>query len=344
MMQVQKGNMAEYLLPATLIGLVAVGGLVWSIQGSFVQQGALSLFQGDHVVSASGGKGVIATRSFGANPYLQNLSFTTEKGTQIILPNVPIQVAASLEVDGGHGTVEKFNALLLTLADQLEKSKEIDATQAAEIRLLANRGHEIGADMAAFDQLISQCQGELACYQAAYKGGDTPRGKTEDLHGRLMSSRLDPKNPADTRVQKFYQHEMLNDAQFMARNELFEGDTLPTPAQSETFFGLGLRNFLTQYSQINTQTLSPSVRSVLQFAARQVFVIPQFDSSSARNIALQLSDGKGRMPNDKGLINRITYEKTITFVMAAPPNVMVHQNSGIICATGQGSDSGQLCR
>jgi hypothetical protein len=89
-----------------MIGLVVMGGLAWTIQGSFTQEGAVRLFQGNQVLRASGGKAIIETRSLGQNPYLQTLTLTTEKGSRLVLPNVPASVLENIEVNGGHGTVE----------------------------------------------------------------------------------------------------------------------------------------------------------------------------------------------------------------------------------------------
>jgi hypothetical protein len=346
MIHFSKGNMAEYLLPAVLVGLVAVGGLSWAIQGSFTQQGAISLFQGNQVLSSTGGKSVIETRQFGQNPYLQTLTLTTEKGTRLVLPNVPVSVLENIEVNGGHGTVEQFSALLKSLADQLLASGEIDATNAQAIKALANQGHHMGNLLGEMDALAASCGESKACLEQKFfhtqasNGVDYPQ-----IHGSLFHVLNTPES---------------SDPNYLQVNRL----KIPTAEQRQAlesmgiipdnhFLGETILDFADRYSQINLNQLSPQAQSILNFSAFQVAKIPMFTSSAIRSLGL--SDSRSETAGPQGQINvnnyKISdrYQLTRRFVESALglqewPSELVHQHSGVICTTGQGSDTGRTCQ
>ncbi len=140
-----KGNMAEYVLPAVLIGLVAVAGLSWTLSGQFAAQGGRSLFQAETSSVGHNGKALLNSRSFGKNPYLQTVSLTLSNGKTIQIPDVPVSVADNIEVDGGHGTTEKLLAAWEKLRQALVDSGELTEAESQPFKDLANAGHGFGA-------------------------------------------------------------------------------------------------------------------------------------------------------------------------------------------------------
>ncbi len=149
---------------------------------------------------------------------------------------------------------------------------------------------------------------------------------------------------------------------YRAANKLLE----PTPEQLQAltsihlkgdmaeakYFGENLIQFAQQYSEINQSQLSPKALSLLRFAASQVVTIPMYASSSIRGLGLsgtrRETAGAQEHINisdyalsDRNQLTRLLVEDSI----GRPewPSELVHQNSGIICATGHGSDTGRTC-
>jgi hypothetical protein len=116
------GNMAEYILPAAMIGLVAVGGVAWLWQDNQAEQAILRSVQGQRLTQDQLGQTALVSKQFGQNPNDDTLRFQLPNGNWIELKNVPNNPALSVEVDGVNGTTTKLLAVIDQLIAQLEQS------------------------------------------------------------------------------------------------------------------------------------------------------------------------------------------------------------------------------
>jgi hypothetical protein len=128
-----------------LLGTIAISGLAWLSKGGEDLLG--KTYQADTLMGSgeSFGSGndkgkPLRLRTFGEDPRFQKVSFTTENGTTVLLTGLPSSSVDGIEAIGTQGTTEKYAALIRQLADQLEKSGEISSSEAAKIRLLADKG------------------------------------------------------------------------------------------------------------------------------------------------------------------------------------------------------------
>ncbi len=174
-------SLSEYLLLATLIAIVSIGGL--SVLANTAANSLPNLleciFDGacenktnnngnspsptGTAIEVSGGAGQ-GTHLPRPAPNTSHVSFTLSNGSQITLTNYPTDLSCMIETAGGNGTTETLLANLEELITALVEAGEIDATQAGTLSDLANQGH-----------LIAEYQGAIEAFDAnnsAWTGGD----------------------------------------------------------------------------------------------------------------------------------------------------------------------------
>jgi hypothetical protein len=331
------GNMAEYILPAALIGLVAVGGLSWALSGQFAQNGAMQVFQGKAMVSTGQGQFALQTQQMGANPSLGQFSFTTEKGNKITLSNLPSNIFQSIEVNGGQGTMDQLSAGIRALAEQLLLAREIDENQANAIKLLADRGFDIGRDLGAFDNAMVNCQYQAACVQELFSGEVNNQPNSLDrIHGRLS---VNSTQTLDAQSQEFFSQKPLSPEGQNGIYALFGQGRyahalgLCPPSDCSMTYGSSLSNFYEAYGRVNSLTLSQENRTVLNYLTTAIGQVSQRQSYAFRELA---KEGQGTIDNAR-IAAGVKEALDAGNIKLTPPSILVNDKSAQICTVGQGT-------
>ena len=169
------GNLAEYLLPALMIGglvLISITGLLQS--NLFQNTQTQALLQANGISKDTQGKGLLNIKTMGQNPFDQPYQYKTADGKLITIPNFPTDLAAAVEVDGGHGTSEKLLAAMEAWIQAMVEAGEIDQTQANALKSLANQGHSIGNNIKFYENIALQCGTSKECVQTKLYGSREP--------------------------------------------------------------------------------------------------------------------------------------------------------------------------
>jgi hypothetical protein len=172
---IPKGNLAEYMLPAIMIGglvLISVTSLMQS--NLFQNSGTQAIMQANGISKDSQGKALLNIKTLGQNPFYQPYQYKTADGKVITIPNFPTDLAAAVEVDGGHGTSEKLLAAMEAWIQAMLDSGEIDQNQANALTALANQGHSIGNNIKFYEDVALQCGASKACVQTRLYGSRGP--------------------------------------------------------------------------------------------------------------------------------------------------------------------------
>lgn len=153
------GNLAEYLLPALMIGglvLISITGLLQS--NLFQNTQTQALLQANGISKDTQGKGLLNIKTMGQNPFDQPYQYKTADGKLITIPNFPTDLAAAVEVDGGHGTSEKLLAAMEAWIQAMVEAGEITPTEANLLKKLSNQGHSIANNIGILEKATLACQ------------------------------------------------------------------------------------------------------------------------------------------------------------------------------------------
>ncbi len=357
-----RGNMAEYVLPAVLIGLVAVAGLTWSLSGQFAAQGGRSLFQAETSQVGQNGKALLNSRSFGKNPYLQTYTLTLANGKTIQIPDMPVSVANNIDVDGGQGTTDKLLAALEKLRQALVDSGELTEAESKPFKDLANAGHGFGESQAVIENIMSECGTSKQCVTDALFQNNQPLPIWVQSRWLSQQNALGHTNT----VPDVY---ALSESQRAILKELQPGILKGLKNDPSFNFddhnlrvGVNLLNFLTAYDNVKKLPVfaDPGVGSLVSKLTQNIMTLQRSSFNSVTEVMGSLSvpqilagvkdasrgDWADKTPDKyinglKDNFNRILpNEKDKTFVNSD----LTHASSVVICTTGSGSDTGQHCQ
>ncbi len=354
--------MAEYLLPVGLIGLVTLASVSLFLNSDFKNNGALSLFQSERLDQNIGGQSALVQKSFGENPMLQTLRFRTSAGYWVELPDFPKSLPELVEVEGAHGATERYIALMNRLVDQLLEAGEISANEAALIRALANKGHQLAQSQKVIEKHATQCGPDKNClrdamqfeeYREAYKklGYESIRtnqgANTQNKDGFYREA-----NP----FQSFRRLTPEED-QVLQRLDIEQKNNLNAWTnfdRSNLMIGEDMYQFLKGFQQVNQRIGSDSNSGKLvSFLSQQIFLNANRTNYTAFSSAFDQSwDEMSGQPNaQSNLFAEYTpndFSHTLAQHLQVPAGItqadLNHGLSGNICTVGQGSDSGQVCR
>jgi hypothetical protein len=357
-----KGNMAEYVLPAVLIGMVAVAGLSWALNGQFAAQGGRSLFQAETSSVGQNGKALLNSRSFGKNPYLQTYTLTLANGKTIQIPDMPVSVANNIDVDGGQGTTDKLLAALEKLRQALVDSGELTEAESQPFKDLANAGHGFGESQAFMENIMNQCGTSKQCVTDALFQNNQPLPIWVQSRWLSQQNALGHTNT----VPDVY---ALSESQRAILKELQPGILKGLKNDPSFNFddhnlrvGVNLLNFLTAYDNVKKLPVfaDPGVGSLVSKLTQNIMTLQRSSFNSVTEVMGSLSvpqilagvkdasrgDWADKTPDKyinglKDNFNRILpNEKDRTFRHSD----ITHAISGVICTTGNGSDTGQQCQ
>ncbi len=346
-----KGNMAEYLLPAVLVGLVAVGALAWTVNSTPAQNGITGLFQGEST-QVEQGKRLLSTRSFGQSPLLQTFEYTTESGQMIRIPNFPTDLSAAVEVDGTQGTTEKLLAAYEQWIDALVKAGEITQDQGNLMKTLSTHGHHMANQQGVLEKGIASCgeskrcvwdmlnnldqneqvaqNGGLSFRDAYFQNSPTPANSIEHMK---MNGSLPDKN--QTRDLPPHQRQLFS--QFGILKAEVDNDPLYNNNFDNMRVGQSLHTFLSTYERVLSQVpLSPHNQRLMNYFSGSIVNL----SMSAVSVANGVFDEKqSRLPSE--------FNQAVAFGMKRNEeknrSELMHVHAGGICHLADGKDSRQGC-
>lgn len=327
---VAKGNLAEYLLPTILLGLVAAGGLVWVLNPSELESSRFaSLFQGERLQTGQAGEKSIQIRALGQDPSFQSYQLITEMGNSILLTNFPVSPFQSVEAIGTQGTTEKYAALIRQLADQLLKSGEISIDEANEIKILADRGFDIGQKLGKWESLLKQCNQDAQCLKDFYFT-QTPEAKEmQAIHSSLSYNTVGglQADGAEASGQATLSLEL---SKYISSRDKSGATQLLLDANKQMTSGAVLLDFWEARVNVAKIGLHPKVQETLDFFADSINSIGSYSSYFIRTSA---SEGKG-------LIDNASIAKALKDSNAVgedKPSFLVNTHSSHICTVGQGT-------
>jgi hypothetical protein len=362
--QYSQGNMAEYVLPAVLIGMVAVAGLTWTLSGQFAAQGGRSLFQAESSQVGVNGKTLLSSRSFGKNPYLQTVSLTLRNGKTIQIPDIPVSVADNIDVDGGHGTTEKLLAAMEKLRQALVESGELTEADSQPFKDLANAGHGFGESQAFIERLMVSCGQNKKCIaDHIYQNGSY-------IDQLLLSGLVSAPNSLNLSQDSLKVH-ALTEQEMQALDVL--APSYKTLIASDPYFnydiknmrvGSNFRQYLKSYQEVMalTNIKGTATAAVVQNLATGIIHLQSASFNSASKIAnsLTFSELKKGVTENKGSWAAVTPEDYTLEIKAHfniwnpklsseyPQSLLekstaTHTQSSVICKVGQRSDDGKNC-
>jgi hypothetical protein len=355
-----RGNMAEYILPAGLIGLVAVAGLSWSLSGQFAAQGGRSLFQAETSQVGQNGKALLNSRSFGKNPYLQTYTLTLANGKTIQIPDMPVSVADNIDVDGGHGTTEKLLAAMEKLRQALVESGELTEADSQPFKDLANAGHGFGESQAFMEKIMQTCGQDKKCV-------------ADRIYQNGMNVEIMFNSGFASAQNALGNYSLSSTARALTEQELGILDTLAPnfreKINQDPYFNKDIRNmrvgsnfakFVNSFQQVMDlpSVKGTSTAGFVQNLASNILNLQRASYNSSNKIANNLAfrERQQGVAENQGTWVSATPEKYLQELKghfkAHSPHLqngnafsdLTHSQSGVICTTGKGSDTGQQCQ
>jgi hypothetical protein len=327
---VAKGNLAEYLLPAMMLGLVAVGGLAWVLTPSAQESNRLaSLFQGDSLQPGQPGGKSIQIRSLGQDPTFQSYQLVTDKGNTILLTNFPVSAIQSVEAIGTQGTTEKYAALIRQMADQLLKSGEITIDEANEIKVLADKGFDIGQKLGKWENLLKQCNHDAQCVKDFYFTQTPESVEMQALHSSLSYNTVGgiQSDGAEASGQAVLNLEL---SKYISSRDKSGATQQLLDAGAQMTSGAVLLDFWEARVNVAKKGLHPKIQETLDFLGDSINSIGSYSSYFIRTSA---NEGKG-------LIDNASIAKALKAANAVgeeKPSFLVNTHSSHICTVGQGT-------
>lgn len=265
------GNMAEYLLPAMLVGGVVLAGIAGLVMPTF-ESNSGKLFQGTKQLASDGSQS-IQTRTMGKNPSLQPLTFQLADGTSITLDDFPASMSALIETEGVNGATEKYLNAMRELADKLLVEGKITESEANQIKLLSNRGFDMADTIALNEQAGQSCGTNRNCF-----ADEITR---PEEHAIWCSSSFGASTycPASS-----ISWTSAADKQLMAQL-MPEVGSYYASIGANWWVGKDTKAFLTQYRAASSQAaLAPEVKSILKYLSTGILRNTLYTNSSSTQI------------------------------------------------------------
>jgi hypothetical protein len=355
-----QGNMAEYILPVVLVGLVAVSGLAWMFQGDNGQNIILKTAQGDRLSVNQTGQATLVSKQYGKNPNERPLMITLANGQTIQLDNVPVNLSVAVEVDGPNGTTSQILAALEQLIAQLEVNGENPDTLSA-LRALATSGYGLANKQRIIENKAMRCGTDKLCMNENGRADDSARQASFsmvlnacasdinsfcDRENLFQTYGLTPLKSSDWRLIRTlhpgFEERVLSSGQFNYTRE-------------NVLVGPSIAQFIRAFGEVNQNpSLSPQVNTLVSNMAQQIFTIARLSSNGFSEVGIgsNYTDLKSGQTNPLGSNLDSTpneYAQVVAGKMVKQdiPSLFSHQTSGrsdVICATGQGRNENGQCQ
>jgi hypothetical protein len=267
----ENGNMAEYLLPALLIGGVVLVGIAGLVMPTF-ESNSGKLFQGTKQL-ASDGSPSIQTRTMGKNPSLQTLTFQLPDGTSITLDDFPASMSALIETEGVNGATEKYLNAIRELADKLLAEGKITEAEANQIKALSNLGFDMADTIAMAEQAGQACGTNRTCFSDELT---KPEERSMWCSSAFGASTYCPASAISWTSAA--------DKQLMAQL-MPEVGAYYDSIGANWWLGKDTKAFLTQYRAASGQlALAPEVKSILKYLSTGILRNTLYSNSSSTQI------------------------------------------------------------
>jgi hypothetical protein len=324
----QKGNMAEYLLPALMLGLVAVSGAVWLLNDGESSRIIAKAYQGNLMGQTQAGGQGIQIRSLGIDPTFKSYELITEKGNRILLTNFPMSAIQSIETIGPQGTTEKYAALIRQLADQLLKAGEISESEAEAIRRTSRKGLDLGSLLGDWETAVRECRGEASCLGKKYDNETQLRL----IHGNLSSGDLKQKAEKGNDVLELTVQQKIDPNTIKAYHTLFNKKYVEFGDGEQVTMGLALKQFIDTFGEVNIQRLSPNAAELLKYLSGNIYFTSLLSSNAYTNLRTQ----SAKMIDSATVGQFIQQQHGDTFRWPEPPSSLIRVDSTNICHLGNG--------
>lgn len=352
------GNLAEYILPVAMIGLVALGGLTWLWQGNQAEKAIMRSVQGDQITQDQSGQTALVSKKFGQNPNDGALRYQLPNGKWVELQNVPLNPALSVEVDGVNGTTTKILAVIDQMISQLEQS-EGDPDSINALKNLATQGYNLAGAEKRVEELLVQCGKDKQCvHQSIWLHPEHSKIVTNlvidscgsTLHPQCDLVDVDRKGKTRLSALAWEGMSILNPE---VEQEALQSEVYDFKKENVTV-GKTLHGYLEAFASVNQKgTGSEGLNQLVKDLSQQIFHIANAAShaTSMSGIGSSYHDIKTKAVNEMGSHPDVTPDRFAELVksqLAAMPLPSYSQQttvrSDVICTTGQGSRDGQVCR
>jgi hypothetical protein len=348
-----KGNLAEYMLPALMIGglvLISISGLIQS--NLFQNAGTQALLQANGISKDSQGKALLNIKTMGQNPFYQPYQYKTAEGETITIPNFPTDLAAAVEVDGGHGTSEKLLAAMEAWIQAMVDAEEITPDDAKGLKALANQGHLIANNLKAHEDVIAHCGPSKECIQTKLYGS---KGAEQPIWNLTITHPPEVKEFPGANVTRPSTQEIatLYELSSLQKNLLYSLDEYQGNP-NQILIGKTTLDFIQKYEAAKgtLSKASPQSNSLLKYFSSNIV---NFGYSSANTIH-EVSWPQGMAGNR--VLNSLREQK---FSESSPQDFnailsswtkvndkasrseLTHANSSGICKMGQGEAKPTAC-
>jgi hypothetical protein len=306
------GNtLVEYILPCALLGIIVLAGASQLMNLNPADSGMIA---GTDSYSANDKK--MTMRPFGIvsnADALQAGAYSDDAATSAALAQVGIgSIKEKIETIGSQGTTEELLAALVKSAKNYEKEGVLTADQLSKFNDLANAGHE-----------LAQVEGLIENSAKLAGNNKTRFAKSRQKLGNQLFSpnqlaQMLGGNPRGTKSTQSVPLKNLDD------------ETLQTFSLSrEDYMGKLTYKFLTEFQDLNRSGAlnHPEIKPLVKALSQQVRGIAQ-NVAGAANGASDASQ-KNRLPS--ALTQEVASGTT-------------HNDSKVICDTGDGTDTGTACR
>lgn len=355
-----KGNTAEYILPAVLVGLVAVGGLAWMLQGDDGQQALMRVAQGESIETLQSGETALVSKQYGKNPNAQALSLTLANGNTIQLLNVPVNVALSVEAIGPNGTTTEILAALEQLITQLEANGENPDTINA-LKALATSGYGLANKQRIIENKAVQCGTDKLCMNENGRMDDSARQASFSMALNACASDVNPLCERENLFQ-VYGLTSLKASDWRLIRTLYPGfeEKVLSSGQfnyskENVLVGPSMSQFIRAYGEVNQNpSLSTQVNTLVSHMAQQIFTIARLSSNGFSEVGIgsNYTDVKSGQINPLGSNLDSTpneYAQVVAgkFANQGIPSLFSQQTSArsdVICQTGHGRHENGQCQ
>lgn len=354
--QRETGNLAEYLLPALIIGAVVLSQVM--LQSNFFGGNALMshLFQGNLNEDSTGrASRQLVSKMYGTNPYLTSLNIRLVNGHNIHLKNVPQNPNQMVEVDGGHGTTSQLLAVLNELIQELERAGENPNTLSA-LKSLSNAGFSFGVSQKTLENLAQTCQNDKHCFAKAMFQSD---GKLmADYNAIALTATRTANGPLET---PYFTGTAITDAQLATLGLLYpqfilnaENNPMNDYSPKNFLIGEGYARFLDAYKLVNdSPSQSAEVNSLVKGLAQNLFHLAYASQAAASMSATWVNYADEAKTTDLKLgsypdatPDKLLQNQAIQMKSNMPPNAsdLTNLHSGTVCELGQHQVAAGECR
>jgi hypothetical protein len=349
-----KGNLAEYMLPALMIGglvLISITGLMQS--NLFQNTQTQALLQANGISKDAQGKALLNIKTMGQNPFYQPYQYKTADGKLITIPNFPTDLAAAVEVDGGHGTTEKLLAAMEAWIQAMVDSGEITPNEANTLRDLANQGHTIAANIKIYENVALSCGESKECVQNKLYGNKGvaqtnwnlvityPQEKQEYGSAQLFQ-------PSPSEIHTIYELSPLQ-KNIISTLDLYRNNV------DNIVIGNTAMDFIQKYevAKENLTSASPQSLSLLKYFSSNILNLGFSSASSIHEAGWeQGTEGRNILNSHRQRKFSDTNPQDFNAILAAWTQVsdktsraeLTHTNANGICQMGQGEARATECQ